>query len=123
MKLAVLFTLAVAAGGCGKKAEPGTGTGTGTGTATESCEGIRSHVEDLYRAEAEAAAATSGGKVNVAEQVADNTTMVMNDCAAQPGRVAPCAAAVTTVAALEAECLIPLDEEGTEGEQLLPSGP
>jgi hypothetical protein len=127
MKLgAAIFAVVVSACGCGKKAEPGTGTGTGTGTGNPAdCEGIRANVERLYRAEAEAekAAAKDPSKVNVDEMVADNTTMVMNDCAVQPGKVAPCAAAATSVAQLEDTCLIPLDEEGTEGEQLLPSRP
>lgn len=129
MKLAVLFTVVLAACACGKKPETtGTGNGTGTGTGTGNpadCEGARGNVEKLYRADAEAekAAAKDPSKVNVEEMVADNTTMVMNDCAAQPGRVAACAGAAKTVAELEDSCLIPLDEEGTEGEQLLPSQP
>ena len=52
----------------------------------------------------------------VDEYVADNTAMVMNDCAKNPAKLAPCLAAAATVAELEQECLIPLDDEGTEGE-------
>ena len=123
MKVAVFLCVALAAGACGRKPEPGTGAGTGTGTGrTSDCADVRGHVEALYRAEAEALAAADD-QANVEEMVADNTTMVMNDCAAQPDRVAPCAAAATTVAALEADCLIPLDEEGSEGDHLLPSPP
>jgi hypothetical protein len=127
MKLAVLLGVVLVACACGKKPETtgtGNGTGTGTGTAAD-CEGARGNVEALYRAEAEAekAAAKDPSKVDVDEMVADNTTMVMNDCAVQPGKVAACAAGAKTVAELEDRCLIPLDEEGTEGEQLLPSRP
>jgi len=128
MRLAAIFAVVLAACACGKKPETGSGTGNGTGTGTGSpgdCEAARKNVEALYRAEAEAekAAAKDPSKVNVDEMVADNTTMVMNDCAVQPGKVAPCAAAAKSVAQLEDTCLIPLDEEGTEGEQLLPSSP
>ena len=128
MRLAAVILAVVLAASCGKKADTGSGTGTGTGTGTGNggdCEAARKNVESLYRAEAEAekAAAKDPSKVDVDEMVADNTTMVMNDCAVQPGKVAPCAASARSVAQLEDTCLIPLDEEGTEGNQLLPSRP
>jgi hypothetical protein len=121
MRLAAVILILCA---CGRKADPGTGTGTGTGTA-QSCDSVRGNVEALYRVEAEAekAAAKDPAKVDVEEMVADNTAMVMNDCAVQPAKVAPCAGQAKSAAELEERCLIPLDEEGTEGEQLLPSRP
>ena len=42
----------------------------------------------------------------------------MNDCAKAPAKLTACIAAITTVAELEARCLIPIDDEGTEGDKL-----
>jgi hypothetical protein len=42
--------------------------------------------------------------------------MIMNDCVKNPTKYAPCLAAAATVAQMEQECVIPLDDEGTEGE-------
>jgi hypothetical protein len=80
-----------------------------TGTA---CDAARAKVAQLYRASAR-------GKqpARVEEIVADNTTMVMNDCVASPDKIAACVAAATTVSELEARCLIPLDDEGSEGDR------
>ena len=44
--------------------------------------------------------------------------MVMNDCAADPAS-REVRGVRGPVAQLEQQCLIPLDEEGTEGERLL----
>jgi len=77
------------------------------------CEDIRAKVEQLYRAEAQAKEPK-----RVDEAVADNTAMVMSDCAKAPAKVAACVTAASTVAELEKKCLAPLDEEGTEGEGL-----
>jgi hypothetical protein len=44
--------------------------------------------------------------------------MVMTDCAKAPARVTPCIAAATTAAELEARCLAPIDDEGTEGDRV-----
>lgn len=117
---AVLLACTVA-GGCSGKHDPtvggGTGGTTGTGTGTKApptaCDGIRAKVEQLYRAEAQAKEPK-----RVDEAVADNTAMVMNDCAKAPAKVAACVNAASTVAELEKKCLIPLDEEGTDGEEL-----
>ncbi len=87
--------------------------GTGGGAAV-TCAQIQPHVTDLYRADAKAASAASGE--NPDEEVADNVTMVMNDCAAKPDTVAPCAQAAKTVDALE-KCLLPIDDEGSEGDR------
>jgi hypothetical protein len=107
----VCVVACVLAGACACKAhkDAGHGGGTGTGTGSASCDGIKAHVEALYRAE------VTGD--NVDEQVADNTQMVLTDCAAQPDKVARCAADAKSVADLEQRCLIPLDEEGTEGDR------
>jgi hypothetical protein len=74
------------------------------------CEGVKPRVEQLYRAEAQA---KEPKRVEAA--VADNTQMVMNDCAKDPAKTVPCLAKAATVSELEKDCLIPLDDEGTEG--------
>lgn len=86
---------------------------TGSGSSPSSCEGVRAKVEQLYRAEAEV---KEPKRVDGA--VADNTTMVMNDCAKDPAKVASCIDRISTISELEAKCLRPLDEEGTEGNEL-----
>ena len=83
-----------------------------TANAT-TCDDVRPRVEQLYRGEAEVREPK-----RVEEAVADNTTMAMNDCAKDPARTVPCLARAVSVAELEKQCLIPLDEEGTEGEAL-----
>lgn len=102
--------------GCACPAKPVTQPPTGSGSAVQppvtSCEGAKSHVEGLYRTEAQAKEPK-----RVEEAVADNTAMVMKDCAKQPDKTVACLARVTTVAELEKDCLIPLDPEGTEGER------
>jgi len=108
-----LIVLALVA--CGSKNKEGTGTGTGTGTQA-SCAQIQAHVTDLYKADAKANVGSGTGE-NPDEEVADNVTMVMNDCAAKPDTVAPCAQAAKTVAELEQRCLLPLDDEGSEGDR------
>lgn len=77
-----------------------------------SCDEVRPRVEAMYRAEAQAREPQ-----RVEEATADNTTMVMNDCARDPAKAVPCLAKVGTIAELEQQCLIPLDDEGTEGER------
>ena len=110
-----LFVAALLAAGCPAKppAEPATGS-TGSGPPRSApCTAVRSKVERLYRAEAQARE-----PARVAEAVADNTTMVMNDCAKAPDQVAACIAAASTISDLEARCLAPIDDEGTEGDQV-----
>jgi hypothetical protein len=104
---------AVGAGSTGSGAGSATVTGSGTAiapVAATTCDGVRARVEALYRAEAQQKEPT-----RVDEAVSDNTTMAMNDCAKDPGKLVPCLAKVATVPELEKTCLIPLDDEGTEG--------
>ena len=97
------------------------GSGSGSSvTATEpvkvdasSCAGVRAKVEALYRAEAQ-----QKEPKRVDDAVADNTAMVMADCAKAPAKIAPCIAGATSVAELEKACLVPVDEEGSEGDAL-----
>jgi hypothetical protein len=108
IRIAVVMALA----GCaGNGSGPATGSGSSV-AATPTCDGIRAKVQQLYRAEAE-----KREPKRVDEAVADNTAMVDKDCAKAPDKVAPCVVKATTIAEIEKSCLIPLDEEGTEGDK------
>ncbi|HEY6034383.1 MAG TPA: hypothetical protein VIV58_08995 [Kofleriaceae bacterium] len=107
---------------CPAKPAPITATGSATGSGSAAatidpsnattCEGVKPRVEALYRSEAQ-----QKEPARVEEAVSDNTTMVMNDCTKDPGKLVPCLAKVATVGELEKTCLIPLDDEGTEGDR------
>lgn len=115
----LLMVAAVLLGGCpgkggqGGAGNGGGGAGSGTGTAATSCDGLRAKIEAMYRAEAQAREPR-----RVEEAVADNTTMVLNDCAKDPTTVVACVHSVGTVAELERRCLAPLDDDGSEGDAL-----
>ncbi|HEY5947829.1 MAG TPA: hypothetical protein VIV40_20155 [Kofleriaceae bacterium] len=115
-----MFALAMLA--CSSTHGTGTGSGSmgsGVGSAppvttnAKSCDDVRPRVEQLYRAEGQAKEPK-----RVDDFVADNTAMVMKDCGKDPGKRVPCLAAAASVADLERQCLIQLDDEGTEGEAL-----
>jgi hypothetical protein len=110
MKRAVLLVLVACA--CPSKkpvvAQTPAGSAAPVATAT-TCDGVKPHVEQLYRAEAQ-----QKEPKRVEDAVADNTQMVMNDCSKDPGKTVPCLAKAASVAELEKDCLIPLDDEGTE---------
>jgi hypothetical protein len=107
--------LAVALLACGSRTPPAPAEGNaGTGAAPRGpCEAMRPRVEQLYRAEAQ-----PREPARVDEAVADNTAMVMSDCEKAPDKVAACIAGAATVNDLEARCLAPIDDEGTEGDRL-----
>lgn len=104
-----------------KPATPTTGSQGGLGSAeiapastnAKTCDDVKPRVELLYRADAKAKEPT-----RVDEAVADNTAMAMADCAKDPAKAVPCLAAVPSVAELEKHCLVPLDDEGTDGDAL-----
>jgi hypothetical protein len=104
--------LVLAACACPSKPTAVPQTGSGAVAPTGACADARANVEQLYRAEAQ-----QKEPKRVDEATADNTRMVMTDCAKDPARVAPCLQKAASVAELEKQCLIPLDEEGTEGER------
>ena len=115
-----LFVLLVACACPSKKASgPAAGTTEGNGTGSQAgasaalttCESTRSKIEQLYRALAQVKEPK-----RVEESVADNVRMVENDCAKNPAKYVPCIAKVQSVEDLEKICLVPLDDEGTEGE-------
>lgn len=110
------WLLVIAVLGCASSKPPtgaGSGTGSSVGTTGTACDGARARVDQLYRAEAQAREPK-----RVDEAVADNTAMVMNDCARAPDKVAACVASAATVKELEARCLVALDDEGSEGDAL-----
>ena len=105
----IAFVLLVACACPAKKpVQQGGGSAVPSVVAT-TCDGVKPRVEQLYRDEAEAKEPK-----RVDEAVADNTQMVMNDCAKNPAKTVPCLAKAATVSELEKQCLIPLDDEGTE---------
>lgn len=113
-----VWLLVLAAGACSGTHGTGAGSGSpGSGGATapplagaRTCDDVRPRVQELYRGEAQVKEPT-----RVEEAVADNTTMAMNDCAKDPAKVVPCLAHAGSVAELEKQCLIQLDDDGTEG--------
>jgi hypothetical protein len=110
------IVIALLGAGCsGKPPVPPVETSAGGGAAPTgtSCEAMRPKVEQIYRAEPR-----GREPARVAEAVADNTTMVMNDCRKAPDKVTACIAAATSVRDLEARCLAPIDDEGTEGDSV-----
>lgn len=98
--------------GSGTGANPGSG-GSGTAPVASTCDGLRAKLEGLYRAEAQ-----DKEPKRVEEAVADNTTMVLNDCAKSPDKVVACVNAANSIPELESKCLRPLDDEGTEGKEI-----
>lgn len=117
-----LVVAALVAGCSGKtKTPPTTGSqGSGSGetavvtppSSAKTCDEVKPRVEQMYRAEAQAKEPK-----RVDEATADNTAMAMKDCATDPAKFVPCLAKVPTVAELEKQCLVPLDDEGTEGDR------
>lgn len=115
--LAILVTAAVACH-CGGGGKGGGGAGSGSATPRDPsapldprCVQARGSIEALYRTEA---AAAKLDPARTEEMVRDNTTMVLNECAGRP-EVATCAIKARSSQQLEADCLRPLDDEGTEG--------
>src|SRR5689334_22974654 len=96
-----LVVVIVAACACPTKtpAPPAT-AGSGGATAAASCDDLRRKVEQLYRAEAEVAEPK-----RVDDATADNTAMVMTECAKDRARVGPCLDKARTVAEIEKQCL------------------
>jgi hypothetical protein len=99
---------------------PSTNNGSGGGNGTSEppatgCDGAKKKIEGLYRAES---VAKQDKPERTEEAVADNTHMVMAECAKSPDKVVSCINKVSSSAELEAQCLAKLDEEGTEGEAL-----
>lgn len=121
MKRVIAIALVtIVACACPKKHGGGVGSGSAEGSGSNvvapvqgGCEGARAKVEGLYRAEAQAKEPK-----RVEEAVADNTAMVMAECAKAPEKVSACIAQAATLKDLEATCMPQLDDEGSEGDTL-----
>jgi hypothetical protein len=105
----------------GNKARPnppgGNGDDGGTAVATvdpaeaAKCDALKDKVAGLYQKEL---------AEPVEGEVDDNTHMILTDCRANPNKLVPCIEGATSVAQLERDCVIPLDDEGTvEAKQFL----
>jgi len=68
------------------------------------CDALADQIAGLYRAEL---------TDPIDGEVEDATSMILTDCRQQPGRLAPCIRDAKSVAVLERDCVIPLDEAGT----------
>jgi hypothetical protein len=108
----VLALVILAACGGARPTGNGSGAGSGTGSAADPCEAAIANARSLYDAEAKA----TDQATHDPTFVDDNVSIVAKDCARDPARVAACARGATSVAQLEKDCLVPLDEEGTEGD-------
>lgn len=109
MKWALLILVACS----GKSTPPVTGGGSNPPPTSSACEALRPRVEELYRAEAQVKEPK-----RVEGAVADNTQMVLGDCAKDPPRISACVRDAKSVAEIESRCLRPIDDEGTEGNDL-----
>jgi len=112
---AVLIAITLAA--CGHGHPTGIGVASGSapsGGSNDPCATAKPNVTSLYTAEAQATDQTTHDST----YVDDNVAMVMKDCAKDPAKIGACAQVAKTVPALEHDCLVPLDEEGTEGKDL-----
>ena len=116
MKRLGLVLMTVVACACpSKSAKTGGGAGSGSAVVTPAggCGGAKAKVEQLYRAEAQVKEPK-----RVEEAVADNTAMVMAECAKSPDKVSACIGGAATLKDLETTCLPQLDDEGSEGDTL-----
>jgi len=110
-RLVLVFAIACSS----KQPTPTNGSGGPTDPPSVGCDGAKNKVEQLYRAES---VANKDKPERADEAVADNTAMVMAECAKSPDKVIACIGRVSAAGELEKQCLAPLDEEGTEGEAL-----
>lgn len=116
--LALALAAACSAGGApprptGAGAGPGPGgdrTPPAAAALDPRCARLRPRVEALYQRARPPA--DDKDKALAADLLAADVAMVMNDCRAEPDRVAPCAERAADAAELERACLIPLDDEG-----------
>ena len=110
MRWLALVMLVAACPGKPPSGPGGSGSGSGSGEPVATCEALRGKLEQLYRAEA-----TEREPKRVDDYVADNTTMVLADCAKQGDVAIRCIDAAASIAEIESRCVVPLDDEGSEG--------
>jgi hypothetical protein len=105
-----LLALALAACSSPRPPDRTPPSGSGSGSVARTCDAQRAKLEQLYRAEA-----LEREPKRVDDYVADNTAMVLADCARQPDRAIGCIERAASIAEIERTCVIALDEEGSEG--------
>lgn len=126
----LVLVMGATAAACGCKSK-GSTTGTGTNGTNDAgvsgpqvdpkvCDEARAHVETLYTNEMPDLTGAEPEKVELERQiVTDNVDMMLIDCRKNPRRFAPCLKSAVSVAQMERDCLLPLDDEGREGNQFL----
>ncbi len=111
--LALLLTMALtqalttAPTGCSAR------NGKGDAPAISSCEASRAHIQSLYSAplSKDTSDSTKDGEI-LDELIAANVHMILADCTTDPSRFVSCIQQASSIAQLEAECVIPLDDDG-----------
>ena len=116
--LALFLAAACSKGGSPRpRGEDSGGAGPVPADLDPRCAKVQPHVRSLYQKARDPAAGQD--KALADDLLAADVTMVMNDCRADPERVAPCAERAADAAELERTCLIPLDDEGAvDGDKL-----
>jgi hypothetical protein len=113
-RMALALGLVAACSGPASHVQPAAPAQAGQGAPA--CEAVRGKIEQLYRAEAQAQPVRDAKRVDQA--VADNTAMVLGECNQAPDKVAGCVRGASTSHDLEARCLAPLDDDGSEGDRV-----
>ncbi len=111
-----VVVLSIAPAACSNGAKKGGGNGPNTTSDASSainakCAALRDHVASLY-SKAQPPDKDPKKQKRRESVIADNVNMVLTDCAKHPAKAAPCIKAATSVATIEADCVIKLDDEG-----------
>ena len=103
-----LGILALALCACSGPGGKTTGGGAGTGTAIAApCAELTDSVRKLYASE------QSGNPDLDADLLEANVHMVLSDCSTAPDKFTACIRTADSIASLERDCLVPLDDKGT----------
>lgn len=94
-------------GGGNGNTTTGGGNVGGGGNINAECGELADTVRRLYRGE------TTGNPELDADLLEANVQMVLADCSTDPDKYVGCIRRSVSIAALERDCLIPLDDEGT----------
>ena len=95
-----------------------------SGDGADPCAAMAPKVEGLYRALPTDSGAGDAGIALQADLLAANVHMVLKDCRTDPATFVPCLTKAQTVAEIESDCLVPLDDEGAgEGRAFGPKSP
>ncbi|MBT8495947.1 MAG: hypothetical protein KJO07_23080 [Deltaproteobacteria bacterium] len=104
---AMAAALLVGVPGC-----PGGSDKSGGGGKTADCEQHAAKIRALYGKE-DLDTGTGDDAAALRKDLVDaNVNMVLSDCRKDPARYGPCLAGASSVAEIESECLVPLDDRG-----------